>query len=90
MSYHPLILVDSGLLLAYYSAADKYHQQVYRFFESCTSRLVTTPICIAEVMWLLSSSWRTQNEFLLDQFPKLLLHIDLRVSASPRPRVNHL
>lgn len=66
MSYYPLILADSGFLFAYYSARDQYHQQVCSFFESCTSRLVTTPICIAEVMWLLGSDWRTQNEFLLD------------------------
>lgn len=66
MTYHPLVLADSGFLFAYYSARDQYHQQVCRFFESCTSKLVTTPICIAEVMWLLSSDWRTQNEFLLD------------------------
>lgn len=66
MTYHPLILADSGFLLAYYSAKDDYHAEVRSFFESCTSKLVTTPICTAEVMWLLSSSWRTQNEFLLD------------------------
>lgn len=66
MSYPPLSIIDSGVLLAYYSANDKYHQQVSRFLESCTSRLVTTHSCVTEVMWLLSSSWQTQNEFLLD------------------------
>ncbi|MGB3206714.1 MAG: PIN domain-containing protein [Crinalium sp.] len=66
MTYHPLILVDSGILFAYYSARDKYHASVCAFLESCTSRLVTTPSCITEVMWLLSPDWRTQNEFLLD------------------------
>lgn len=66
MTYHPLILADSGFLFAYYSAQDKYHQQVGSFYETCTSQLVTTPSCITEVMWLLSSNWRTQNEFLLD------------------------
>lgn len=34
MTYHPLILADSGFLFAYYSARDKHHQQVRRFFES--------------------------------------------------------
>lgn len=66
MTYHPLILADSGFLFAYYSAQDKYHRQVRSFYETCTSQLVTTPGCITEVMWLLSSNWRTQNEFLLD------------------------
>ena len=66
MTYHPLILVDSGILFAYYSAEDLHHSSVKAFFENCTSRLITTPSCITEVMWLLSSNWRSQNEFLLD------------------------
>ena len=66
MIYPPLILIDSGILIAYYSAADNYHLQVCRFLEGCTSRLITTHSCVTEVMWLLSSNWRTQNEFLLD------------------------
>ncbi|MCY7367538.1 MAG: PIN domain-containing protein [Chamaesiphon sp.] len=66
MIYPPIILIDSGILTAYYSAADNYHLQVCRFLENCTSRLITTHSCVTEVMWLLSSNWRTQNEFLLD------------------------
>ena len=66
MIYPPLILIDSGILIAYYSAADNYHLQVCRFLEGCTSQLITTHSCVTEVMWLLSSNWRTQNEFLLD------------------------
>lgn len=66
MTYHPLILADSGFLFAYYSAKDRYHQQVRRFYEGCTSKLVTTPPICTEVMWLLSPDWHTQNEFLLD------------------------
>ncbi|RAM51520.1 MAG: VapC toxin family PIN domain ribonuclease [Hapalosiphonaceae cyanobacterium JJU2] len=66
MTYHPLTLIDSGILTAYYSAADNYHLEVCRFLENCTSRLITTHSCVTEVMWLLSSNWRTQNEFLLD------------------------
>jgi uncharacterized protein len=66
MSYPPVILIDSGVLVAYYSARDAYHQQARTFFEQCTSQLVTTLGCATEVMWLLSSDWRTQNEFLSD------------------------
>jgi predicted nucleic acid-binding protein len=66
MIYPPLILIDSGILTAYYSGTDNYHLQVCRFLEGCTSRLITTHSCVTEVMWLLSSNWRTQNEFLLD------------------------
>jgi uncharacterized protein len=66
MTYHPVILVDSGILVAYYSTRDNYHRRVQTFFERCTSRLITTTGCVAEVMWLLSFDWRTQNEFLDD------------------------
>jgi hypothetical protein len=27
MTYHPVIIVDSGILVAYYSVKDRYHQQ---------------------------------------------------------------
>ncbi len=66
MTYPPLSLIDSGILIAYYSASDHYHGQVCRFLERCTSQLITTHSCVTEVMWLLSSDLRTQNEFLLD------------------------
>jgi len=44
MTYHPVIIVDSGILVAYYSVKDRYHQQVRVFFERCTSNLVTTTL----------------------------------------------
>jgi predicted nucleic acid-binding protein len=66
VNYYPLVLIDSGVLVAYYSARDRYHTQACNFFEQCTSRLITTPGCVTEVLWLLNRSWRTQNEFLLD------------------------
>lgn len=71
MTYYPVILVDSGILVAYYSSQDRYHQQVRVFFERCTSNLVTTVGCATEVMWLLGQYWRTQNEFLHDMATKL-------------------
>lgn len=49
------ILVDTGILLAYYSARDRHHRAVVAFFESCMAQLVTSPICIAETLWLLGS-----------------------------------
>lgn len=64
MTYHSVILVDTSLLVAYYDAGDEYHTQVRNFFASCTSKLVTTVGCITEVMWLLSSDWQLQNNFL--------------------------
>ncbi|MEI2418755.1 type II toxin-antitoxin system VapC family toxin [Limnospira fusiformis] len=71
MTYYPVILVDSGILVAYYSSKDRYHQQVRVFFERCTSNLVTTVGCATEVMWLLGPDWRIQNEFLHDMATKL-------------------
>lgn len=77
MTYHPIIIVDSGILVAYYSAKDGYHQQVQVFFERCTSHLVTTVSCATEVMWLLGQDWRTQNEFLRDLATELYECIQL-------------
>lgn len=53
------------MVVAYYSAADKYHAQALKFFERCTSQLITTVACVTEVMYLLAADWRVQNEFLL-------------------------
>ncbi len=64
MSYYPVILVDASLLVAFYDVQDSHHAQVCDFFASCKSELVTTVACVTEVMWLLSSNWRLQNEFL--------------------------
>lgn len=64
MTYYPVILVDTGLLVAFYDSADFHHSRVVEFFTKCTSRLLTTEGCITEVMWLLTSDWRVQNEFL--------------------------
>ena len=64
MTYYSVILVDTSFLVAWYDTQDSYHSQVADFFASCRSRLVTTVACATEVMWLLSSNWRLQNEFL--------------------------
>lgn len=64
MTFHPTILVDTGLMVAFYDLTDPQHQRVVEFFAGCTSRLLTTEGCITEVMWLLASDWRVQNEFL--------------------------
>ena len=64
MIYHPTILVDTGLLVAFYDSADSYHNRVVEFFAKCTSRLITAPGCITEVIWLLAPNVLVQNEFL--------------------------
>jgi uncharacterized protein len=64
MNYPSIILIDSGVLVAYYNAKDSYHFQVRTFFERYTGRLITTLSCITEVMWLLNADWRLQNHFL--------------------------
>lgn len=53
------------MIIAYYSADDKHHREVQRFFELCTSQVVTTVACVTEAMHLLADDWRVQNEFLL-------------------------
>ena len=64
MTLPPDVLVDTGLLVAFYDAADRHHDSVVEFFTSCSARLITTVGCVTEVMWLLASSWQVQNEFL--------------------------
>lgn len=64
MTYYPVILVDSSLLIAFYNSADSYHAQVVDFFTNCTSELITTTACVTEVMYFLAPNWRVQNVFL--------------------------
>lgn len=61
---HAQILVDAGVLVSFYDAADTYHEQAIEFMGSYRGRLVTTLGCVTEVMWLLASDYRVQNEFL--------------------------
>ena len=65
MSY-PAILIDTGPIVAYYDAGDAHRDRVRRFLDDSTSVLITTIGCVTEVMWLLSSRWQVQNEFLSD------------------------
>lgn len=47
------ILIDSGILLSYYQQQEPFHQAVVAFFDQTAAQLITSPICIAEVLWLL-------------------------------------
>ena len=75
--YPPIIITDSSILFAYYSAKDNYHDPVCKFFDECTSELITTTACVTEVMYLLSRNYRTQNEFLKDLAQQLYRCIPL-------------
>jgi uncharacterized protein len=61
---YPFILIDTGVIVAFYNKKDRYHQQVVDFFANCTSQLITTVSCITEVMWLLAPNIKVQTEFL--------------------------
>ncbi len=50
------ILIDSGILLSYYQQQRPLHQVVVAFFDTTAAQLITSPICIAEVLWLLGAS----------------------------------
>ncbi|MEA5469752.1 type II toxin-antitoxin system VapC family toxin [Spirulina sp. 06S082] len=62
--YYPFVLIDTGIIVAFYDCKDRYHEQVVQFFLTSTSQLITTVACITEVMWLLAPNIRVQNEFL--------------------------
>jgi len=49
------ILVDSAILLSYYQQQEPLHQVVVAFFDQNAAQLITSPICIAEVLWLLGN-----------------------------------
>ncbi|NEQ32171.1 MAG: PIN domain-containing protein [Leptolyngbya sp. SIO4C5] len=61
---HSAVLIDTGVLVAFYDQADIYHDQVIEFLSSYRGRLITTLGCVTEVMWLLASDYRVQNAFL--------------------------
>ena len=65
MNNYPFILIDTGIIVAFYDVKDYYHQQVLNFFNTYNSQLITTLACVTEVMWLLSPNVNVQNEFLL-------------------------
>jgi predicted nucleic acid-binding protein len=49
------ILIDSGILLSYYQQQQPLHQAVVAFFDQNAAQLITSQICIAEVLWLLGN-----------------------------------
>ena len=49
------ILIDSGILLSYYQQQEPLHQAVVAFFDQNAAQLITSQICIAEVLWLLGN-----------------------------------
>lgn len=63
---HPVVLIDTGPIVAYYNAGDAHHDRARQFLDDSTSVLITTIGCVTEVMWLLRSRWQVQNEFLSD------------------------
>lgn len=64
MTTHKQVLVDTGILVALYDSGDRYHIQVIEFLSTYKGKLITTLACVTEVMWLLASDYRVQNEFL--------------------------
>lgn len=47
------ILIDSGILVCYDQQREPLHRNVVAFFDHTAAQLITSPICIAEVLWLL-------------------------------------
>lgn len=69
---HPnAALIDAGPLIAFYDAGDVWHAQTLKFFENYRGQLITSGAVITEVMWLLASDNRVQNEFLNDLYQRL-------------------
>jgi predicted nucleic acid-binding protein len=73
MNNYRLILIDTGIIVAFYDRKDKHHQQAINFFSTCTSQLITTVACVTEVLWLLAPNIKVQNEFLSALFKQAIL-----------------
>jgi uncharacterized protein len=58
------LLIDTGILVAFYDAADPQHQNVFELLGQYRGKLITTLSCVTETMWLLASDDRVQTEFL--------------------------
>jgi uncharacterized protein len=73
----PLVvaLIDAGPLVAYYNGSDKWHRAAKKFFEEFRGKLVTSEPVVTEVMYLLDTDWRVQNEFLSD-LTRELYHVE--------------
>jgi predicted nucleic acid-binding protein len=54
-----MILVDMGPVVALADENDSYHQVAVEAFESITEQPVLSPLCVAEIDFLLSRSSRT-------------------------------
>ena len=65
MSYHPIFIVDTGILVAFFNQSDRHHAQVYPFIMNSTSIMLTTVGCITEALHLLPSNPLIQNDLLL-------------------------
>ena len=48
-----LILIDSGILPCYCQQQEPLHPAVVAFFDQNAAQLIISPICIAELLWLL-------------------------------------
>ena len=48
-------MVNRFSLLSYYQQQEPLHQAVVAFFDQKAAQLITSPICIAEVLWLLGN-----------------------------------
>ncbi len=46
MNNYPFILIDTGIIVAFYDVKDYYHQQVLNFFNTYNSQLITTLACV--------------------------------------------
>jgi hypothetical protein len=71
------ILVDSCAFVSFYNKKDSHHDLVHKFFQKCTSQLITTTACITEAIWLLNFDYRAQNEFLEDLISEIYIHESL-------------
>lgn len=84
MSKYARILIDTGLIVAFYNPADRHHKSVVDFLAGCDSQLVTTVGCVTESMWLLACNWRLQNALLRHLAQEIYVSMPLLVDDFSR------
>ena len=75
----PSVAIDSGVLYAMFDKADRHHRASAMFMSETTDRLVTTPIVLAEVVYLLEYVPDAQRAFLV--FAMESLDVDTELPA---------
>lgn len=75
-----MIAIDTGPLVAFFDASDHYHQRSLEILKKLESPILTTWAVITETFYLLSFSWRAQDNLweFIQRGGMEIIHLDVR------------